>query len=473
MTALGMTESLCPECGRLVPAKIVAADGNVFFRKYCPEHGERETFVRHDADDYAKVLRYVKPAWVPRAFTGDDTRPCPEGCGFCARHEQHLCMPILEITERCDLRCPVCLNDSGGDSGGDSGRGDWSVGELRAVLDSLLAAEPQIDVLNLSGGEPLLHPHLLDLIDECLSRDGIVRVSVSTNGLALLRSLSLVDELKRRDVVVSLQFDGFGDEVYSRLRGRPLTAEKTAVLELLRARDVTTSLTMTIAADVNESQLAPVLRHFFDAPHIVSLMLQPLAYLGRAENLPGRADRATIPSIIRQLAAAGVDPVRAEDFAPLPCSHPLCFSLAFYLMLDGGGAVSVNRLAEASTLMDALSNRVVFGLDAGEHERLKAMIYELWSGPVGAVPEGPSVLRTLKNLLKRLSAPRDGCCGFDPRGAFSDSERRVKSIFIHTFQDADTFDLARVRRCCQAYPQRDGRLLPACVRNNRPRHGAD
>jgi uncharacterized radical SAM superfamily Fe-S cluster-containing enzyme len=148
----------------------------------------------------------------------------------------------------------------------------------------------------------------------------------------------------------------------------------------------------------------------------------------------------------------------------MPCSHPLCFSLAFYLMLEDGRAVSVIQLADARTRMDAMANRMFFGLAESEHERLKAMIYDLWSGPAGAVPEGEAVLATLRGLLREISTGCS-CGGFNARRSFTLMERRVKSIFIHAFQDADTFDLARVRRCCQAYPQPDGSLRPACVHN--------
>jgi hypothetical protein len=132
-------------------------------------------------------------------------------------------------------------------------------------------------------------------------------------------------------------------------------------------------------------------------------------------------------------------------------------------MLENGSAVSVNRLTDAATLLDSLSNRVIFGLDLDEHERLKQMIYDLWSGPAGAIPESEAVLETLRKILKTMSQTSSSC--FDPREVFTLAERRVKSIFIHAFQDAETFDLARVRRCCQAYPQPDGKLIPACVHN--------
>ena len=139
-------------------------------------------------------------------------------------------------------------------------------------------------------------------------------------------------------------------------------------------------------------------------------------------------------------------------------------------MLDGDRTVSVNRLIDAAGMMDTLANRTIFGLDAEEHERIKDMIYDLWSGPAGSAPDSEAVLRTLRGLLDAFA-----CCCFDPRRAFTIVERRIKSIFIHAFQDAETFDLARVRRCCNAYPQPDGKLIPACVHNviRRGQHGSD
>jgi len=219
---------------------------------------------------------------------------------------------------------------------------------------------------------------------------------------------------------------------------------------------------MTAAAGLSEDEFPGVLKLLFASPHIVSLMVQPLAFTGRGSSMKGSVSRLSIPDVIRLLSAPGT-PLEKEDFVPLPCSHPLCFSLAFYLMPETGGPVSLNRIVDAATLMDCISNRVVFGLDQSELERLKEMVYELWSGPVGQAPEGREVLRTLRAIIKKVS-DHGGCC-FDPRAVFSGAERRVKSVFIHAFQDTDTFDLARVRRCCNAYATANGRLLPSCVRN--------
>jgi hypothetical protein len=291
------------------------------------------------------------------------------------------------------------------------------------------------------------------------------------------------------------------------LRGEPLADEKRRILDLLEAEGAVTSLTLTLAGGVNESQVRPMLDYHFSRPHVVSLMIQPVAFAGRGESLRGRAKRVTIPDVIDLLGASGHPAVRREDFVPLPCSHPLCFSLAYYLQLGEEGGVksgtlpsprhtsitstspsvreaspilppffSLSRLIDAPTLLDGLANRTIFGLEAEEFERLRGLVYELWSGPVASAPDAEAVMRTLSAILRELSQP---CCPstplgpdsigmsnrFDARQVFRVAERRVKSVFIHAFQDADTFDLARVRRCCNAYPQADGSLIPSCVYN--------
>jgi uncharacterized radical SAM superfamily Fe-S cluster-containing enzyme len=335
-----------------------------------------------------------------------------------------------------------------------------TVEEFKKLIDKLIHAEGQIDVLNLSGGEPLIHPNLLEIVDVALSRPEIVRVSVSTNGLALIHRSDLLHHLHRRNVVISLQFDGFNDKAYQVLRGRSLLKEKLDILDMLAEIGISTSLTVTAAGGINDDQFPRILEYLFSQPHVVSMMIQPISFAGRGANLIGKAERLTIPDVIKLLDATGDSRVSASDFVPLPCSHPLCFCLAYYLMLNDGGAISLNRLVDASRMMDSLANRTIFGLDSEEHDNLKDMIYEMWSGPAGTAPDSEAVMKTLRVILDEISGS-----GFEPRKAFTVAERHIKSIFIHAFQDVETFDLSRVRRCCQAYPQPDGRLIPVCVHN--------
>ena len=453
MKTLGITQSACNTCRQIVAAKVVTDGRDVYFEKFCAKDGRSRNLVQRDLENYLKTQRYVKPAWVPNEFAGESGVACPQGCGFCDRHEQHLCMPVVEITSRCDLACPVCIVDAGRPW-------DMTIEQFESLIDRLIRAENQVDVLNLSGGEPLIHPDLLEIVDKALSRPEIVRVSISTNGLTLLRQPELLRRLMERNVVISLQFDGFDDKTYEILRGRSLLREKLKILEMLAETDISTSLTVTAAGGVNEDQFGPILEYLFSHRNVVSMMIQPISFAGRAANCTAEAQRLTIPDVIKLLDTAGDSRVSASDFAPLPCSHPLCFCLAYYLMLDDGGTISLSRLVDASRMMDSLANRTIFGLDSEEHDNLKDMIYEMWSGPAGSAPDSEAVMKTLRAIMDEMS-----CSCFDPRKAFTVAERRIKSIFIHAFQDVETFDLSRVRRCCQAYPQPDGRLIPICVHN--------
>ena len=453
MMTLGMTYSVCRVCRRLVPAKVVAEDGKVYFEKFCATHGQDRSLVYGDAEQYLRAQRFVKPGWVPLESFGESSRPCPEGCGLCSRHEQHLCMPIVEITSRCNLACPVCLVSAGQPW-------DMTRAQFRGLLDGIIRAEKQVDVLNLSGGEPLLHPELLPLVDDALARPEVVRVSISTNGLRFLSDRALLESLRDRHVVICLQFDGFKESTYELLRGRRLLDEKLRILALLDEAGVSASLTMTAAGGVNDDQFRPMLDYLFAHENLVSMMVQPVAFAGRGAALAGRMGRLTVPDVVRALGEAQHPAVSASDFLPLPCSHPLCFSLAFYIVLGEGRAVSITRLTDVEEVLDAVSNRLFFGLDRSDQARLCEMVYRLWSGPAALAPDSAEVLAVIRAMLRDVSAT-----DFDPRKLFCTAERRVKSIFIHAFQDADTFDLARVRRCCNAYPQPDGRLVPACVHN--------
>lgn len=455
-TILGQSTGVCPVCRRLAPVRQWAEAGQVWQKSLCPEHGEISRCIHSDAQEFLKEEHYIKPAWIPRQHAGDATKSCPDGCGHCTRHEQHLCMPIVEITSRCDLDCPICIARAGGASP------DLDPATFSANLDRLLVAEGQIDILNLSGGEPLLHPKLLTLIDLALAKPGIVRVSISTNGLQLLRNKELLPALVTRGVTISLQCDGLDDTVTSTLRGRPLAEPKRQILKLLCEQGVSTSLVMTLQRSVNEHCIRELVDLLFSKKNIVSLMIQPLSYCGRAGDGARPNDALDITGSVQVLANCGHPALSVEAFLPLPCSHPRCFRLAFFVMSREGKPIPLTRLIAAERYLDTIANRTVFGLDPEEHRSMQDLVYELWSGPMGQGPDARAALDAVRDLLKKSTC---GCSGFDARRMMTNSEQTIKSIFLHGFQDPWTFDLARLRRCCNAYVQPDGRLIPACAHN--------
>jgi len=447
--------STCRVCGRLIPARVHVADGAIRFHKHCPEHGPQTARVSGNADEYLKLDRFHRAGAVPFRFDTPADEGCPGSCGLCPEHEQHVCLPIIEITDHCDLDCPVCLVAN-------RSRFHLTSSQVAGMLDRLVESEGQIDVLNLSGGEPTMHPCFREIVDECLARREILRVTVSTNGLRLLREPALFEFLAERGVVISLQFDGFSDETYRVLRGQPLLENKVRLIERAAELDAAMSLTATVVRGVNDEQIGGLVALLFERENILSLMLQPAAYTGGASESQRPADAMTIPDVVRMLDGAAGGRVAAGDFTPLPCSHPACFCLAFFLRLEDGGFASIKRLTEIDRYLDMIQNRSLFGTDPDSFEAIRAAVYDLWSGPAGMAPDSQ---RALKAVRKLLDAVTTSPSGFDPGRAVRVAERSIKSIFIHQFMDRDTFDLTRARKCCNVYPQADGRMVPCCIRN--------
>ncbi|MCK9459118.1 MAG: radical SAM protein [Proteobacteria bacterium] len=454
---LQATKALCNVCGRLTGAKIVLRDRKVFLAKWCVEHGRTEALISSDQDWYLRSLAYVKPGTDPMGRSVAEHRGCPDSCGLCPRHEQHTCVPIFEITDRCDLGCPVCLVE---------GRtaGDVTLAQAREILDGLVAREGRINMLTLSGGEPTAHPEFLDIVDLAL-RPEVGVVSVSTNGLALAKDDDLIKALRDRGVVISLQFDGVKPDTYAVLRGRPDLADlKTRLVERILSLGGRLSLTMTLARGVNEDEVGSVLRLLLENDEVVSVMVQPLSHAGRASSgIPhDPLDIVTVPDAVRLLAAASSGVIEEKHFCPLPCSHPTCFALTYLLRLGDGRMVPVPALVDAETYLDVIKNQALVGTDPDTLLRIRDGLYALWTSS-GVIPEREAVLQVIRQLL--LDVDRVSRKG-GHRELLGVGADHVKSVFIHHFMDRYTFDLSRAVKCCNHYPQVDGRLVPACVRNN-------
>jgi uncharacterized radical SAM superfamily Fe-S cluster-containing enzyme len=242
--------------------------------KECPEHGRQTARIYGDAQSYLKLGHFHRKASVPLAFA-TKALGCPDSCGICPA-ARAACLSADSRDHRpLQLGLPHLPGHQSRPSPLDP-RGS------RPVLDGLIQSEGQIDVLNLSGGEPTMNPYFREIVEECLSRKEILRVSVSTNGSVLVRNRELLEFLAERRVIVSLQFDGMSDDIYWALRGRPLIEEKRRLIDLCGELDAPMSLTATVVSGVNDSRLTEIAGLLFQYDHILSVMFQPAAYAGSA-----------------------------------------------------------------------------------------------------------------------------------------------------------------------------------------------
>src|SRR4030088_1557088 len=274
---LGQTTSLCETCLGLVPAKIVEEDGGIYYSKRCPEHGVMKTLVSDDPIYWRRTLEYLKPGDRPLQPHTRTERGFPWDCGLCPDHEQHSCLAIVEINEPCNLACPVCFADSS-----PKRNTHRSLAEVERMFDVLVASEGEPDLVQISGGEPTIHPQILEVIAAARRRP-LKHVMLNTNGIRIAEDPAFVDALAefRPGFEVYLQFDSLNDEALKNIRGAALSRIRRQALANLEARNISTTLVCTVKRGVNDDKIGPIVRHALTYKCVRGVNFQPLQDAGR------------------------------------------------------------------------------------------------------------------------------------------------------------------------------------------------
>ena len=460
-TYLGSTLSTCPSCLDLVKTKILVKNHEVYFQKFCPDHGYSHALVSEDVDYYLSLKEFARPGSIPHSFSTETHKGCPLDCGLCPDHEQHTCHPIVEITDHCNLDCPICMADN-------QKRGFLSPSKFSGIVENLIKTEGSLENITLSGGEPSLHPAFWELT-AIANRPEISRISLVTNGLRIAEDRKFCRQLKEENIYVILQWDGFENRSYNALRGAELVDLKNKALQNLEKYDIACQLIFVAARGINEHQLGRTLRLVLEKDFILSLVIQPVAY-PTAPHASGSLDdrvsgfdplnRITIPGVIKALAEQTPELVKPGDFFPLPCSHPECVSLTYMLRLDDGRYIPFPRFVDMKKYLHLLSQSATLSPSMETEQALHEIINHLWS-MAGEIPDSDSITQALRRATHEIFNKT----GADSRQTLKVSEKQAKSIFIHHYMDVYNFDLARVIKCCHHYPQPDGRIMPICSHN--------
>ncbi len=461
---LEYTKSICPVCKAVIDAEVNARDNKVFLRKVCRHHGPFEVLVYSDAEAYLGLQRFNRPGTVPLRTQTEVEAGCPLDCGLCPEHKQHACLGIIEINSGCNLDCPVCFADSGRHQpDGFSLTHD----QVAAALDAFVAAEGEPEVVMFSGGEPSIHPHVLDFLSMAKDR-GIKNVVLNTNGIRLAHDPRFAEHLAGLDVRIYLQFDGLEAATHLALRGRDLRRAKKTALDRCAEVGLTVLLVAAVESGVNEAELGSIVRYGIVHPAVRGVVFQPVTHAGRHGAFDPR-DRLTNADVIAGLVAQCPEWFETGDFFPVPCCSPTCRSVT-YLLTDGQDVVPVPRLLPMDRYLDYLANRVL--PDPG----LRPMLEELWSA--SAVPGGPGVTDRLAQVLASVGVTGElealagkalaacAACGVDLPEALGELASRAFMIVVQDFQDAVTLNVRTLMKCCVEELTPDGRLIPFCAYNS-------
>ena len=436
---LELTKSICPVCKRVIDAEVNIRDGKVVMKKRCPDHGLFEALVYSDADLYLSTIRFNKPGTLPLEFQTEVVDGCPLDCGLCPDHKQHACLGVIEVNTACNLDCPICFADSGHQPDGYS----LTREHVALMLDTFVAAEGEPEVVQFSGGEPTIHPDIIEFVEMANAR-GIKHVMLNTNGIRLARDRRFVAEVARVGAHLYFQFDGFDEDTHRTIRGKDLRADKTRALDHCAEFGIGVVLVAAVERDVNEHELGAIVRFGVEHPAVMGVVFQPVTHAGRHVEFDPM-QRLTNADIMHTLAAQLPDWLAVPDFVPVPCCFPTCRSMC-YGLVDGDSFLPIARLVDVEEYLDYAANRVVPALE------IRHALEKMFSA--SATPGVEQALLACES------------CGIDLPKALESIKQHAFMIVVQDFQDPYTLNVRQLMKCCVEQITPDGRLIPFCAYNS-------
>ncbi|MFO0782758.1 MAG: radical SAM protein [Phycisphaerales bacterium] len=418
------TVSRCGVCHARVPASVVLEDGSVHMHKTCPTHGAQRVVLARDA-------RWYYPSTGARE-TSPTTDPF---------EKLSTCIALIEIVDSCNLTCPTCFAESPYGVGKDLQY--TPLERVQERVDGVVQRKGFIDILQLSGGEPTLHPQFEQLLRWATSHPSIGYVLVNTNAVRIAgdeRFRQMLADIRRTNGRFELyvQFDGVQETGQVELRGTDLRAVRERAIDSVGALGVPSTIAMVVD-DRTLPGVGDTLRWAVARRHVRGVCFQPVFTSGRvapveSRTLPifgngGASTPAIVPltvgDVIQACASQAPELVSAADFTPLPCGDPNCHTIG-YLLRTATGVVGMSRIINLPELQEFLKDRVNYDIE----DLIKCGCE---SEPLG-------------EIIKALEISPD----------------QPFRMFIKPFMDAWTFDQDRIDRCCTHVITPEGKLDSFC-----------
>jgi uncharacterized radical SAM superfamily Fe-S cluster-containing enzyme len=439
------TYSLCPVCLERIPAKLALRGADWYMEKTCPQHGPFKAVVWRGSSPALTEWGNYRPPREEESGLPD----CPNDCGLCAGHLQSTCCVLVEVTERCNLRCPVCFAESGEERTAP----DKTVDRLSE--DFRFLVEKGCKFIQLSGGEPTVRDDLPEIVAAAKSA-GATSVQLNSNGLRLGSDPVFTRRLAEAGLdFVFMQFDGVNDEPYKLLRGRPLLAEKLEAIRICGENGIGVTLVPTVVPKVNDDQIGAVIKFGIEhSPTVRGVHFQPISYFGRYPEPPADENRITLPEIISSIEHQTDGLIKQADLAPSSCDHPRC---GFHgdFVITPGRLISLTPKSGGTECCCCSSDGKPGPDRDGEALRNRNFVARRWKRNLklekeaaeGAVSSGTgnSASEDVMDFDSFLAKVAAG--GFTVTGM--------------AFQDAYNLDIERLRRC-SLHVYDDGRIVPFC-----------
>lgn len=429
------TKSLCPTCLELIDAKIVFEDDKVWMLKHCKTHGDSRVMIADDVEYYKQIRNFNKQSEIPLKFNTKVHYGCPYDCGLCTDHEQHSCLSIVEVTDRCNLACPTCYANSAPNYGRHR-----TLEEIEKMFDTVVENEGEPDVVQISGGEPTVHPQFFEILDIAKSKP-IRHLMLNTNGIRIAKDEKFAEKLASYmpDFEIYLQFDSFKPEVLEKLRGEDLTKIREKAIEHLNKYNISTTLVITLQKGENDDEIGKILEYATKQKCVRGVTFQPTQVAGRNDNYDDNNGRITLTEVRRKIYEQY--PVfTPQDLIPVPC-NPDALCMAYALKI-GDEIMPMTNLINPDDLLNNTKNTIVFEND----EKLKNHMLNLFSTGI-SVDCAEEEFGELMCCLPRVK---------------SDNlhYENLFRIIIMNFMDAYDFDVRAVKKSCVHIVDKRYKMVP-------------
>jgi len=468
MKEIKQTDSVCPICNLVIPAKIYEKDGKVYITKTCPEHGEATDLYWGDYEEYVRVQGFENLGVKLENPQTETRKGCPYDCGICPEHKSHTVLALIDVTNRCNLKCPICFA-----SAGQAGYlYEPSKEQIREMMVNLLKNKPvPPPAIQFTGGEPTVRNDLPELIKMAMDM-GFVHSQVSSNGIKMAESVEYCRILKKAGLsTVYLQFDGVTPEPYIYARGLDLLDIKIrAISNLKEAGFMGNVLVPVLMKGVNDDQVGDIIRFAIDHKDCIRCVnFQPVSMSGRIEKEERESMRITIPDLIQLAEEQTGGLIKREDWYPISATVPFCKFLSntkdekfvdlsthqncgmgTYLYIDGEKVTPISDYMDIEGLLESIN------ISNSQMEKGKTVLARVTaiSGILRKIK-----FRPLYNFISLLIYQSD-------YHSLDRLHHRMILISAMHFMDAYNFDIERVQRCVVHYAVPDGRLIPFCTMNN-------
>ncbi|TRO52254.1 radical SAM protein, partial [Candidatus Bathyarchaeota archaeon] len=308
------TFSVCPVCLKKIKAQIAEKDEKVVILKECSEHGSFNDTYWARADIYHKAEEYKKPSLMPFQDS------CPSECGInnCPNHISTTVMAVIDVTNECDLRCPICFANASKPS--DLYRP--STDTIHRMLKFLKKQElPPLAVM-FAGGEPTVREDIVEIVR--IAHDLKFMILLATNGVRMSQDQELVKNLKKAGLnIVYLQFDGVTDAPYEKLRNAKLLSQKMRLVELCREYDIEIILVPTLQGGINDNEVGDMIKFAAENVDIIrGIVFQPMSFTGRTAEYVSRQSRIDNSMLAQKIEEQTNGMIKEEDMFPVSVMVP-------------------------------------------------------------------------------------------------------------------------------------------------------